>query len=65
MTTLNTEFKVKHGIIVNGKTTLTGTNNDVGTIAAGNWNGTPVSLQYGGTGQNLSAATGYIQVNAG
>lgn len=65
MATLNTDFKVKHGLLVNGNTTLNGTTNALGTITSGSWNGSPVPLQYGGTGQDLSAATGYVQLNAG
>ena len=36
-----------------------------GTITTGTWNGTAVSTQYGGTGQNFSASTGILQLSGG
>ena len=37
----------------------------VGTVKSGTWNGTSISTQYGGTGQDFSASTGVIKVTNG
>ena len=37
----------------------------VGTLAAGTWNGTAIGTQYGGTGQNFSASSGYVKLASG
>lgn len=37
----------------------------VGTITSGVWNGTAVGAQYGGTGLNTSASTGYPSLSSG
>ena len=37
----------------------------VGTIATGVWNGTAIAPTYGGTGQDFSASTGFIQFSSG
>lgn len=36
-----------------------------GTVKSGTWNGTAVGTQYGGTGQDLSSATGVLQFSGG
>ena len=50
---------------VTGNITLSGTGNSVGTITSGIWNGTLISTAKGGTGQDLSAASGYLKFTAG
>jgi hypothetical protein len=50
---------------VTGNITLSGTGNSVGTITSGIWNGTAISSQYGGTGQNYSASSGYLKYTTG
>ena len=37
----------------------------LGTIVSGVWTGTVIGSQYGGTGQNLSSATGFLKFAAG
>lgn len=36
-----------------------------GTLTAGVWNATAIGTQYGGTGQNFSASSGYIKLASG
>ena len=36
-----------------------------GTVKSGAWNGTAISTQYGGTGQDFSTANGVVQINSG
>ena len=73
----NNNFKVKHGldvgeaasfadtVAVQGNVTLSGTSNNIGTVTAGNWKGTAVPTQYGGTGKDLSTANGYFLASNG
>lgn len=37
----------------------------IGTVTTGVWNATVVGTQFGGTGQNFSASSGYIRVTTG
>lgn len=49
----------KAGLTVTGNTSLQ-------TVTAGTWNGTAIGVQYGGSGANLSATSGYLkQATAG
>ncbi|MBU2416364.1 tail fiber domain-containing protein [Patescibacteria group bacterium] len=40
-------------------------NSWLGTIKSGVWNGTSIATQYGGTGQDFSASTGFVYLNSG
>ena len=44
-----------------GQTSIT----TLGTVATGTWNATAIAPTYGGTGQDFSASTGFIQFTAG
>ena len=44
-----------------GQTSIT----TLGTVATGTWNATAIAPAYGGTGQDFSASTGFIQFTAG
>lgn len=37
----------------------------LGTVTAGSWNGSAISSQYGGTGQDFSSSSGVIKVSSG
>lgn len=69
MATIDSDFRIKHGIqvagnaVVAGNTNLQGTNNQVGTITSGTWNATAISRQYGGFGQNTTGLSGYVFFN--
>jgi hypothetical protein len=65
MTTTNLDFKVKNGLQVTGNVTLSGTTNNVGTITTGIWNGSVITPSHGGTGQDLSASSGYMLMTGG
>lgn len=65
MAIVNLDFKVKHGLQVQGNATLSGASNDVGTITTGIWNGSVISPTKGGTGQNFSGASGYLLFSNG
>ena len=41
------------------------TNSNVGTVVGGAWQGTAISAQYGGTGQNFSASSGLVNFYSG
>ena len=48
-----------------GSTVVNSSLTSVGTIATGTWNGTVIGSAYGGTGQDFSGSTGFIQFTAG
>lgn len=52
------------GTVTTTDLTVSG-NSSLGTITAGTWNGTVIGAQYGGTGQNSSAWSGFVKVTAG
>lgn len=48
-----------------GSSVVSSSLTSVGTIATGVWNGTVIGTAFGGTGQNFSASTGFIQFSSG
>ena len=48
-----------------GSTVVSSSLTSVGTIATGVWNGTVIGTAFGGTGQDFSASTGFIQFSSG
>ena len=48
-----------------GSSVVSSSLTSVGTIATGVWNGTVIGAAHGGTGQDFSAATGFIKVASG
>lgn len=48
-----------------GSSVVSSSLTSVGTIATGVWNGTVIGTAFGGTGQDFSASTGFIQFSSG
>ena len=48
-----------------GSSVVSSSLTSVGTIATGVWNGTLIGTAFGGTGQNFSSSTGFIQFSSG
>ena len=48
-----------------GSSVVSSSLTSVGTIATGVWNGTAIGTAHGGTGQDFSSSTGFIQLSGG
>lgn len=48
-----------------GSSVVSSSLTSVGTIATGVWNGTAIGTAFGGTGQDFSSSTGFIQLSGG